>query len=526
MLTTITLPGGQGVPLDAAVISGLLQSGMQLLRDEAGQLWAAAPHEGPHLSAPGIALLPPDVVTDLQLHGAASELLRSVFSNLAPVQAEADEILDDVGVRVHGALAATSSVLRPVLAPMQEEGEALLVSLVAAAERRASAALLELQGVGTQGMQAMQQSAAAAAEVVRTAAPILQQEALLSLQSARAGVGELVLGGTSFVHAAGAVAAVVVEHFASALEAVAPSLPVIGVALSALASLVRLVQRMQHNTVEGGRLIDRVVRLQGLIERVSRDEGFVLRHEAIFEGMVRSLQSAEKTLTDLEARWGIMKLVNARFDIAQLALVDRTISTHLAELTAAMQAETLDSVKELHEAVSRREMSPSSPTTTVVIHAAPAVAQPPPPFSVQFTLKHIAFEPPLEEQLRTAPRGSYGVVAFGWWREMKLPVAVKMLPARGPTGEQVISIMSWLAEAEVMRRLRDSNPLGRRPEHIVLLYGIGAVEDASGHVSQYLVVMERLKSSLREVLDKYNAKKRLPGLDTALHWVLGCAKGL
>ncbi len=140
--------------------------------------------------------------------------------------------------------------------------------------------------------------------------------------------------------------------------------------------------------------------------------------------------------------------------------------------------ETLDSVKELHGALSRRELQPSSPTSMVIINTSSPMTQatvaPSPPFSMQFQLKNFSFDPPLEEQLRTGPRGSYGVVVFGVWREQRREVAVKLLPARGPTGEQLISIMSWLSEAEVMRRLRDSNPLGHMPENIVLLYGIGA----------------------------------------------------
>jgi serine/threonine protein kinase len=141
---------------------------------------------------------------------------------------------------------------------------------------------------------------------------------------------------------------------------------------------------------------------------------------------------------------------------------------------------------------------------------------------MQFSLKDIMFDPPMEDQMKTAPRGSYGLVLFGYWKAENVPVAVKVLPARGPSGEQVISIMAWLAEAEVMRRLRESKGPGKLPNNVVLLFGIGAQEDAMG-VSKYLVVMEKLKMSLRQALDMYKHKKKKPSLDVALQWT---AKGI
>jgi hypothetical protein len=102
-----------------------------------------------------------------------------------------------------------------------------------------------------------------------------------------------------------------------------------------------------------------------------------------------------------------------------------------------------------------------------------------------------------------------------------------MIAARTPMGAQAISIMTWLGEAELMRRLREhrSAETGLAPQHVVNLFGIGAHE-ARGEVQQYLVVMEKLEGSLRTVLDGYLAKGRQPPLEQALRWLLETAQGL
>ena len=119
------------------------------------------------------------------------------------------------------------------------------------------------------------------------------------------------------------------------------------------------------------------------------------------------------------------------------------------------------------------------------------------------------------------------MVVFAVWRAHSIPVAVKMIAARTPMGAQAISIMTWLGEAELMRRLREhrSAETGLAPQHVVNLFGIGAHE-ARGEVQQYLVVMERLDTSLRTVLDGYLAKARQPPLEQALRWLLETARGV
>jgi serine/threonine protein kinase len=190
----------------------------------------------------------------------------------------------------------------------------------------------------------------------------------------------------------------------------------------------------------------------------------------------------------------------------------------VAEFTAAQTTETLAAV---------RTLSTRSPEKAV---EEPQV--PPPPFSMGFQMSDILFDPPLEKQLPTAPRGSYGVVVFGLWRSTSLSIAVKLLPSHTPTGEPV-SMMAWLQEAELMRRLRehktrvgvaeDAKP--HHPRHITLLYGIGVFEE-KGHVKNYLVVMERMTGTVRDQLDKYLKQGRQPALAQALKWVLEAATGV
>ena len=169
----------------------------------------------------------------------------------------------------------------------------------------------------------------------------------------------------------------------------------------------------------------------------------------------------------------------------------------------------------------------ASSSTSFRSPAPPCSSPPRPPFLPAVKLADLLFDPPLEEQLPTAARGSFGVVVFAVWRAHSLPVAVKLIAARTPLGKQAISIMSWLGEAELMRRLREhrSPATGLAPQGVVNLFGIGAHEE-HGEVQKYLVVMERLDKSLRETLDGYLAKARQPPLEQALRWLLETAQGL
>jgi serine/threonine protein kinase len=316
-----------------------------------------------------------------------------------------------------------------------------------------------------------------------------------------------------------AAAAVVLAGASTVLEAVGNSLPVVGSALVALGAVFRQVERMRASGLEAGVLSDRVGRLQSVVQAAAAEPGFAEAHAAIFESMVAGLEKAYAELTVVADRSVLGAFAYASRDMQVLQSVDRMLSSHLSELTAAMQAHTMTSVRAIQDGVTaiaasaqQREEKGKEP-------------QPLPPFSMRFSLADIAFDPPLEVQLETAPQGSYGVVVFGIWRAERLPVAVKLLPARGFRGEQLISIMTWLSEAELMRRLREFQGQGRVPEHVVLLYGIGAQEGPRGP-DTYLVVMERMEGSLREALDAYLAKGRTPALATALGWLLDIARGI
>jgi len=258
------------------------------------------------------------------------------------------------------------------------------------------------------------------------------------------------------------------------------------------------------------------------LREAAKDDAFISNHQAIFSGMTDTLTNAAHTLEVINARSSFMQFANASSDVLQLKAIDRQLTTHVAEFTAAQTTETLAAVRTL--------------TVRSNVNMAVSVeieAPPPPPFSMGIELKDILFDPPLEKQLPTAPRGSYGVVVFGIWRTYNLNVAVKLLPAQSHIGESV-SVMSWLQEAELMRRLRehktrvgstDPSAQSHNPRHITLLYGIGAFEE-KGQVENFIVVMERMSGTVRDALDKYRSQGKEPSLSTALKWVLECATGL
>ena len=322
------------------------------------------------------------------------------------------------------------------------------------------------------------------------------------------------------VSAAGTIASNALEGFVKIVEKSAPALPFVGPALLALTLVYRQTLLAKANTAEIASLTQRLGRLEGLLREASKDEIFVSRHQAIFAGLTETLTNAAHTLEVINGRSSIMQFASASSDVLQLKAIDRQLNTHVAEFTAAQTTETLAAV---------RSLSVRSPEKEKVVEE-PYV--PPPPFSMGFQMSDILFDPPLEIQLPTAPRGSYGVVVFGIWRSTNLSIAVKLLPSHTPAGEPV-SMMAWLQEAELMRRLREhrtrigSNSVEQlhNPRHITLLYGIGIFEE-KGRVKNFLVVMERMTGTVRDQLDKYRTQGRLPALSTALKWVLESAIGV
>ena len=239
----------------------------------------------------------------------------------------------------------------------------------------------------------------------------------------------------------------------------------------------------------------------------------------------------------------------SKSDLERTKAIDAAISLHVAELSAGLSAEAMSAVRELHAVTSAHHMAAAENTAQAVVLALrspggglagaaspespPRAAQqqqqapPLPPFSVQLSMADLLFDPPLEEQLRSAPRGSFGVVAFAQWRSHNLPCAVKLIAARSATG-QAMPVMTWLGEAELMRRLREhrSAKTGLAPQHVVNIFGIGVDAERNGETKQYLVVMERLQGSLRAALDAYLEKGRQPPLEQALQWLAQTAAGL
>ena len=293
-------------------------------------------------------------------------------------------------------------------------------------------------------------------------------------------------------------------------------------------------------------LTERIERLQSVVTQCGADAAFVDTHQKIFEGLIDTLGRASATLEAMGARSTLMALVGAGGDVAQLKAIDRKLTQHVAEFTAASTSETLAAVRALSASKSSATSealdaarSANSETLDAVkaLHSAfsaqaLAPEAPPPPFSMSFTMGELIFDPPIEKQLETAPRGSFGVVVFALWRTHGIHVAVKLLPSTTPSGEPM-SMIAWLSEAELMRRLREhkttvglaAGEAAGHPRHITLLYGIGANE-VRGRVDKFLVVMERLDGTVRDQLDRYAKKGREPDLRTALRWVYETACGI
>ena len=304
----------------------------------------------------------------------------------------------------------------------------------------------------------------------------------------------------SAASAAAAALGPAVGGVAAALELAAPAVPIIGVALSAIAALLRQVEAMRASAEASRHLAARLERLRSLTRRSGEDAAFVAEHAGIFEGLVATLRRAEKALARINERSRLASFVLSSGDVERIAAVDKALTLHVAELSAALQAETLSAVRGLHAAASARDAGLGAAIAEAMQQqqlqsSLPSLLRSPsldealrptlPPFNMTFRLADLLFDPPLEVQERTAPRGSFGIVVFATWREHALPCAVKMIPARTALGAQALSFMAWMGEAELMRRLREhraaddvavAGDRGRR--HVVNIFGIGVHEDA------------------------------------------------
>jgi len=306
------------------------------------------------------------------------------------------------------------------------------------------------------------------------------------------------------------------------LSHVAGVIPFVGIALKGISLLMDQVETVHRVSKETEFLVVRLKRLQSVVKKAASDEEFCKQHSGIFENMVNTLQKASRKIETITNRGFLGKIAHGQSDLEVFEKVDRALMMHLTEFTAAMQAETMGMIRTLYDENTGRSKKGKIEVETVV----PVEALP--PFSMRFKTSDLIFDPPLEKQMLTAPRGSYGVVVFAHWKINNLPCAVKLIPARTPTGAAAFSIMSWLSEAELMRRLREhlNSVTKRPPKNVCVLFGIGAVETTNGEVSHYLVVMERLQGSLRELLDSYLKKERQPPLDQALNWLRDVAHGI
>jgi hypothetical protein len=162
----------------------------------------------------------------------------------------------------------------------------------------------------------------------------------------------------------------------------------------------------------------RLLRLQTVVQQAASDDAFCSEHSGIFEHLVITLNKAGNEIEVIAKRSSLGKFVFADSDIILMERVHQAIMSHLTELQAAMQSQTMNMVKALHTDLTIRSIKSDK-----VVEIAPPL----PPFSMRFKQTDIAFDPPLEIQMLNAPRGSFGVVVFGTWKAHNLSCAVKLI---------------------------------------------------------------------------------------------------
>ena len=302
----------------------------------------------------------------------------------------------------------------------------------------------------------------------------------------------------------------VLSSTVAVLTAVAPSVPLVGSAISLLAAALRQLQVLGLACIEAQRLHARLTRLSSIVAEAGSDACFVERHEPIFRALISTLEAANACLARHAASSHLSSFLFSYGFATELGVHDRDLTQRLQEFATALQSETLMAVRNLQ----------TSKAADAVQLAPLPTRPPPPPFSMSLSLKDFSFDLPLDAQLASSdtPRGSYGIVVFGTWTAHRLPVAIKLLPSAFGGISPATALQAWLVEAEHMRRLSE----GAGAPHVVSLHGIG-IDEKSG---SYLVVMERLQGSLRAMLDDYLQRKRTPALSTVFEWLLDTARGV
>ena len=201
----------------------------------------------------------------------------------------------------------------------------------------AGAAAVSAVGGTAQAPSALHAAAAAAAAAAGSSAEVLLPGEIPSfLSDARAAVSGVLV---------------------SALNAVAPTLPLAGIAVSAVSAVLRQVEAMRTTSESSRLLAARLVRLRSLVQRAGDDDAFVEAHAALFEGLVATLQRAERALVRINERSRLSSFVMSSSDLERLVVVSGAVTLHLTELTAALQTETLSAVRSLHAAASAQYIS-------------------------------------------------------------------------------------------------------------------------------------------------------------------------
>lgn len=324
--------------------------------------------------------------------------------------------------------------------------------------------------------------------------------------------------------------AAVAAGAAEVLGAVAPALPLIGLAFVPLTLALRQAQRMQANSTEAAEVTARLERLRALLTPLERDSEFQRSNEALCKPLAAVMDSLVSKLQEIADRTSVSKFLMAGADKAALTALQEQLDACLSDFNTALAVYHAGQGGRILDALQAGQAELVGQVAAAVASATaskPPVL-PPPPFSMSLRISDFLFDPPLAEQRLTAPRGTFGSVVFGVWKSQSahLPVAVKLVPAIRDGIH--IGLDAWLSEAENMRRVREGRGGGLPPSHVVLLYGIGAVTGDKGLTNEYLVVMERMENGGLDGLlrDKYARAGRQPSLSLALQWIGDIARGI
>jgi hypothetical protein len=137
--------------------------------------------------------------------------------------------------------------------------------------------------------------------------------------------------------------------------------------------LCNQVEAFSRSNLEAEKLLGRLTRLQTVVQKAATDIDFCNEHSGIFDYMVKTLNKAADKLEVISKRSKLGKFVFAQSDIEIMERVDRAIMMHLTELQAAMQAQTMNMVKALHDGLLSVQQRMKKKSSQLLFHLFPCV---------------------------------------------------------------------------------------------------------------------------------------------------------